>query len=188
MAKPKRPPLDWELIEREYRAGQLSIAELARESGCTRGAIQKRAKADGWTRDLSRAVQQEANRRLLEDAVAPEVAAANARATVDAAASRSVEVVRNHRRLIATQYALVEKVTKRIEDEDAAGGGIEPRDVALLVQALTGALAKLIPLERQAFSIDKNNPEPPATVDLSRLSDDQLAALTSAARAVRRPA
>ena len=64
-------PTDWALIEREYRAGQLSIAEIARQSGITRGAIQKRAKRDGWARDLLPAVQAKVKDDLVRDA-APE--------------------------------------------------------------------------------------------------------------------
>ena len=48
---------DWDAIEREYRAGQLSIKELARQHKLSDTAIHKRAKAKGWTRDLSSAVR-----------------------------------------------------------------------------------------------------------------------------------
>jgi hypothetical protein len=78
-------PTDWALIEREYRAGQLSIAEIARQSGITRSAIQKRAKRDVWARDLLPAVQAKVKDKLVRDA-APE-GALEAEA-VDAAAAR----------------------------------------------------------------------------------------------------
>ena len=38
---------DWEAIERAYRAGLLSIREIASTQGITHGAINKRAKRDG---------------------------------------------------------------------------------------------------------------------------------------------
>lgn len=41
---------DWEAIERDYRAGVLSLREIAIPNGITEGAIRKRAKRDGWER------------------------------------------------------------------------------------------------------------------------------------------
>jgi hypothetical protein len=102
-----KDPTDWALIEREYRAGQLSIAEIARQSGITRGAIQKRAKRDGCARDLLPAVQAKVKDKLVRDA-APE-AALEAEA-VDAAAARAVEVVRQHRGLLARLNAIVRRL------------------------------------------------------------------------------
>jgi hypothetical protein len=50
------PPLvDWEAIEREYRAGQVSVREIARKSAVTEGSIRKR---DGWTRNLADQVRE----------------------------------------------------------------------------------------------------------------------------------
>ena len=42
-----RPAIDWEKIEREYRAGQLSVVEIGRQHGISHTAINKRAKRDG---------------------------------------------------------------------------------------------------------------------------------------------
>ena len=44
---------DWERIELDYRAGVKSLREIASEHGITEGAIRKRARRDGWERDLS---------------------------------------------------------------------------------------------------------------------------------------
>jgi len=43
--KPSQPKkaLDWERIEVEYTAGQLTVAEIGRRHGCTHQAISKRA-------------------------------------------------------------------------------------------------------------------------------------------------
>jgi predicted DNA-binding protein YlxM (UPF0122 family) len=50
-------PKDWEAIEREYRAGQLSVREIARQYAVSEGAIRKRAKAEGWERALADVVR-----------------------------------------------------------------------------------------------------------------------------------
>lgn len=63
-----KPKIDWEAIEREYRAGQLSIREVARKHGVSDTAIRKEAKAKGWKRDLAdkvrKAVREEVFRRM----------------------------------------------------------------------------------------------------------------------------
>lgn len=52
---------DWEAIERAYRAGLLSIREIASTQGITHGAINKRAKRDGWGRNLKAKIQAKAD-------------------------------------------------------------------------------------------------------------------------------
>ena len=42
--------IDWELIERHYRASDKPLREIAAMAGITEGAIRKRAKRDCWTR------------------------------------------------------------------------------------------------------------------------------------------
>lgn len=47
MAKP-----DWEAIEAACRAGLLSVREIVSHHGVTHTATNKRAKRNGWERDL----------------------------------------------------------------------------------------------------------------------------------------
>ncbi|EHE2154993.1 hypothetical protein KG918_004462 [Salmonella enterica] len=56
MAKP-----DWEAIETVYRAGVMSLREIASHHGISEGAIRKRAKRDDWSRDLNARIQQKAD-------------------------------------------------------------------------------------------------------------------------------
>jgi hypothetical protein len=60
MAQEKKPAPDWERIEADYRAGLLSVREIAATHGITEGAIRKRAKRDDWQRDLSKRIQDKA--------------------------------------------------------------------------------------------------------------------------------
>jgi hypothetical protein len=43
--------IDWERIEADYRAGLLSVREIAASQGVSHVAIAKRAKRDGWKRE-----------------------------------------------------------------------------------------------------------------------------------------
>jgi thioredoxin-like negative regulator of GroEL len=49
MAKENKP-IDWQGIETDYRAGAMSVRDIARWYGVSHTAINKRAKADNWTR------------------------------------------------------------------------------------------------------------------------------------------
>jgi len=64
--KLKRKKLDWERIEVEYRAGILSIREIARRNGCSHQAISKHAKEEGWERDLTARVQLAIKQKLID--------------------------------------------------------------------------------------------------------------------------
>lgn len=60
-----KPAIDWEAVEREYRAGQLSNRMIAEKHGISDTAIRKRAKRDGWERE--RAARQQEPVRLVSD-------------------------------------------------------------------------------------------------------------------------
>jgi hypothetical protein len=64
----KRAP-DWERIEADYRAGVLSVREIAAEHGITEGAIRKRAKRDDWSRDLAAKVRAKADALVRKEEV-----------------------------------------------------------------------------------------------------------------------
>jgi hypothetical protein len=48
--KPKEA--DWAWIEHEYRNGARSVREIARDAGISQPAISKRARREGWTREV----------------------------------------------------------------------------------------------------------------------------------------
>lgn len=61
---------DWEGIERDYRAGVLSVREIGAAYGVSHTAIQKRARRDGWERDLLAKVRAKADAKVAKAAVA----------------------------------------------------------------------------------------------------------------------
>jgi hypothetical protein len=60
---------DWERIEADYRAGILSLREIAEPFEITEGAIRKRAKAKNWSRDLTAKIKARAEEMVRRDAV-----------------------------------------------------------------------------------------------------------------------
>ncbi|MGE7137934.1 hypothetical protein ACQKIE_09935 [Luteibacter sp. NPDC031894] len=60
---------DWERIEVDYRAGILSLREMASAHGITEGAIRKRAKRDQWARDIAAKVRARAEELVRREEV-----------------------------------------------------------------------------------------------------------------------
>lgn len=60
---------DWERIEADYRAGVLSLREIAAKNAITEGAIRKRAKKLSWSRNLTALIRAKADELVRSDAV-----------------------------------------------------------------------------------------------------------------------
>jgi uncharacterized protein YjcR len=45
-----RMAIDWHAVERDYRAGALSLRDMANKHGCSHSAIANRASRHQWTR------------------------------------------------------------------------------------------------------------------------------------------
>lgn len=194
----ERRPIDWEAVEREYRAGQLSVSEIGRQHHVSHTAINKKAKAQGWSRNLAAKVKEAVSTRLVSDGVS----ASNARETIDAAAARVVEVVRSHRNDIAEGRKLTkalfdelnegtvnrDEIEQAIEQETAGDGNGKRRArmlraVALpsrtsVLVGLSSALKNFVALERQAFGID-GSPGDDDGGKKTELTDDELAAIAT---------
>lgn len=104
---------DWERIEADYRAGLLSLREIGAKNGSvTEGAIRKRAKKLGWTRDLAAKIQAKADDLVRKEAVRipgtqqTEYAPAAERVLVEANAQAIATVRLSHRKDIATARTL----------------------------------------------------------------------------------
>lgn len=65
----ERKTIDWERLEADYRAGLLSLREIASVHGITEGAIRKRAKRDDWARNLTAKVQAKADELVRRELV-----------------------------------------------------------------------------------------------------------------------
>jgi hypothetical protein len=120
MAQSEKSAPDWERIEADYRAGILSVREIAASQGITHGAIQKRAKRDGWVRDLSGKIAAKANALVATCEVATQVAtekAATDKLIIDANAQVIAQVRLTHRSDIARARKLCMSLLQEIEVE-----------------------------------------------------------------------
>ena len=73
MTDEAKKQIDWELIERDYRAGIKTLRQIGEERGVSHPAIAKRAKTFGWVRDLSEKIQQAAKAKVTKQAVTKSV-------------------------------------------------------------------------------------------------------------------
>lgn len=205
---PKTPkaPTDWEGIEREYRGGQLSVAEIGRRFGVSHQAVLKRAKKRNWTRDLTERVKTEiAARMVTEGLQGPREAV-----TIETLAARGVNILTGQRNKIGRAMDAVSKFLEELHDttdnlaeiEDAIyeetaddeSGKRRARMLAAIalpsrsavVNNLTQSLKTLITLERQAYNLGDGGSDDDAAGTrsvLERLSGDQRAAIRAIAHA-----
>lgn len=189
---------DWEAIERDYRAGLLSIREVAARHGCTHTAVNKRAKADGWERDLQAKIKAKAEALVSKREVSSEVSSKSAeteRQIIEANAEAIVSVrmahrgdIRRSRSLANKLLAELEQLTDHRELAEAFGDIMRKPDgfgndrlndlyhkiIALpnrtkIMRELADTLKVLIALERQAYSLDDQEHEEPYEERLRRL-------------------
>lgn len=189
----EKPKTDWEAIERDYRAGQLSIREIARKHGISDTAIRKEAKARGWQRDLAdkvrKAVREEVVRATGSHPGSQEQRATDAQ-IVDAAKKVGVDVRLSHRRDLQQLHALKRIIADRLStylqggnpDGPFMGDKESPGD---LLEKLSRVTSRLIPLERQAYDLDAET-DAPVTVKVE--SDAAFAELVGALEVAARAA
>lgn len=162
--KPDR--VDWVAIEREYRAGVISIRAIAAKYDLSDAAIRKKAKNELWERDLATAVREKVRANLVRKQVREHNAEDDAEA-IEAAAAVGVAVIESHRGDIRRLRELEQKLLTELENNPTKlyiaqyQGNIIEKEVGIAVtdrasalQALAGVQHKRIQLERQAFNLD----------------------------------
>lgn len=178
MAKP-----DWEAIESAYRAGLLSLREIASQHSISEGAIRKRAKRDDWSRDLAAKVRERADdlvrkaevrkqvrsdvtftERVLVEATAEVIATARMAQRGDI--KRAREITNALFDELGAQCADVEALHKLgdllLDPDDNGRDKLNEIYRAIIgmpervkaLKALSEALRNLIGLERQAYGLD----------------------------------
>jgi len=145
--KPKRDKeIDWESVYRDYRAGILSLREIARIHGCRHEAIRRRAYKEGWTRDLGERIRAAAHGMVAVSVTSgggdDEIVRANA--------SMQAEVILRHRKDIAQHQEIV----RRHQGELDAAGEMNLFSRVEVHKRLVDTAAKLIELERKVLGID----------------------------------
>ncbi|EPJ3765149.1 TPA: hypothetical protein ACKRFF_001246 [Providencia stuartii] len=194
----KRP--DWEAIESAYRAGVMSIREIASQYEITHQAISKRAKKEGWERDLKAKVKDRAENLVAKREVASLVATEKAiseRQLIEANAEVIANVRMGHRGDIRRARELTNNLFDELSAECADVPALRKLGELMFspddngrdklneiyhsiislpervksAKALSETLKNLVGLERQAYGLDEAQPNKTAS-QLSELMDD----------------
>uniref|UniRef100_A0AAU6W304 Terminase small subunit n=4 Tax=unclassified bacterial viruses TaxID=12333 RepID=A0AAU6W304_9VIRU len=124
----EKKPVDWERIELDYRAGILTLRELSEKSGVSHVSIHKRAKRDGWTRDLAAKIQAKAEElvnRAEANRLGNKEAAVNERQVIDAGAEVILTIKMGHRKDIARARNLANKLLDELDTLTDEQGSIK---------------------------------------------------------------
>lgn len=157
--------IDWELIERDFRAGILTFRELAEKHNVSTSTITFNVKKRGWTRDLTDAINQRTQQKIAEidirhivEQAATETAqkaTQTIQSAIEFASDVKASIVTKHRGIVKEgldNAAIIEKKFNVIM-QDAT----EIRDISTVTSAfknLIDAKSRLIALERQSYGID----------------------------------
>ena len=129
MSDAKKKLIDWEAVELHYRAGIRSLKDIGAEYGVSDAGIIKRAKRDGWDRDLRAKIQAKAEAKVSASLVSAEVSAqtkASERQIVEANASKIADVQLAHRKDIQRKRSIVARLMDELEAQ------VGPDNAALL--------------------------------------------------------
>lgn len=152
----KRP--DWEAIEAAYRAGLLSIRNIAGHHGVGESTIRKRANKQGWQRDLSHRVKAAAKDKQVRNSGARTELRTGPRTDeqiVDEASDEITNVVIGHRKYIAQWKGITTKLAATLSEMDV--DGVNHSEFARSLNSGVDALGKCIKLERQAYGMDDDD-------------------------------
>jgi hypothetical protein len=128
---PTKAKTDWDAVERDYRTDTFTLRELALKHGVTHTTISRRAEKGGWTKDLTKAIRQATNSKLVQQTVQQKCTSAHQGATdtVLAAAEINTSVILAHRAGLRRLSTIKEKLLDQIEQ---AVGNME--DLAEIIE------------------------------------------------------
>ncbi|KAA8563219.1 hypothetical protein FX985_03287 [Pseudomonas extremaustralis] len=186
-----KQPTDWERIEQLYRAGVLSVREIAVTCGTSHTAINKRAKVHGWERDLKAKIQAKADALVSKAEVSKQVSTeqletergiveANAKVIADIRIAHRTDIGRARRLAnllldelegLTEEQGTLKELILQLKD---AEGDADMSDVLALagkmsslpsrtktMKELGETLKNLITLERQAYDLGTEVGAPP---------------------------
>lgn len=204
--KPAKDEIDWEIIERDFRAGIKSVLQIGKEHDISHTAINKRFKKLGVSRDLKAKIKAKAEAMVSAAAVSTEVSTETKPRDVEiieANATLQANALLDHRKDIKRHRTLAMKLLAEIEAEtdslhlfEKLGEMLEaPDDKGVdklnelyrkvistpsrvdSMKKLSETLKNLIAMERQALGLDDVDPEGDKPTSLT---DEQVNARLSA--------
>ena len=186
MAGKPKDGVNWIAIEAEYRAGIKTPAEIGATHGVTRQAVNKRAKLNGWERNLHERIQMAVAEKVARTAAAEGQdvieANANALATVELTQRQDIRNLREMVALLAEECraqvknpADFEKLGELMQKDDGEGTVDKLNELYRKVVSMPGRIQSvkqlaetlkiLIELERKVLRMDQDTGQKNTSVD-----------------------
>lgn len=187
--KNNKPEVDWEEIERLYRADLRTNAQLAKDFGVHASTIRRRVNKHGWKRDLKSRIKERANAIVQERAVSSLASDQIARddMTIEENAQLTANVRLSHRQDIGTARQLAMTLLDDLSSQIGADNRARLEDLFIaalkanaidesaleayervtslsnhvrVMKDLADTMTKLVTLERQAYGLDDVDSSP----------------------------
>lgn len=110
--------IDWVAIEVDYRAGIKTLRQIGEDHGISHVAVSKRAKRDGWIRDLGEKIRQRAEQKVSRLAVNEDVTnrkLVTEEQVIEANADQQANVIKTHRAGLDRLAKLRDKLLDEVE-------------------------------------------------------------------------
>lgn len=180
-----RKDIDWESVAIEYRAGIRSLKDIGTQFGVSDAGIIKRAKRDGWVRDLKAKIQAKAEAKvraaLVSEVVSPQTKLAEVQ-VIEIESDVQARIQLRHRKDIGRGRDIAIKMFVELEqmcDKNellhelaeivAAGDQASDRQIEVFrkvigltsrvgsIKQLVETMKNLIAMERDAFGLNAEN-------------------------------
>ena len=181
-----RAIVDWESVERDYRAGVKTLRQIGEENGCSHTAIKKRAEREEWTRDLAARIKEAAEVKVSKEEVSKEVSSAakvSERLIIEVNSDIAARAIISERKDVSRARSIVQKLFSELEglmdnigDLDrmaeiiSSGDDGAMQDLLRKVSALptktdvakklSESLRILVELERKVLKLDEQPTDP----------------------------
>jgi hypothetical protein len=194
--------VDWAKVERQYRAGLLSVCEIARQNNTIESTIRMRAQREGWKRDLTDEMRQTTRNKLVENLanvysgkdVADSIKSASDEEIIEQASRTQVQVVRSHQGTLSAGHNLVMRMLGELDATTTHTGELVEMIKSNIAPSRQAALQKIaslpgraqimrdlaiaaktwVILERQAFNIADDRDKGQEQRKLDEMTAEQL--------------
>lgn len=168
MSKKHNMRTDWNRIERLYRAGILSVLEIARECNVPEANIRYHAKKNNWKRDLTdqvraatrtkmvenlanaRAMRVDPDNKDISEALVKQFTGATDEQIIEQAARTQVEVVRQHQATLGSGHSLTMRMLNELDATTSHRGELEDMIKSTIAPRRQGAVMNAISLASRA--------------------------------------
>ena len=135
---PEKRPIDWEAVEIQYRCGIRSLKSIGDEFGVSDAGIIKRAKRDGWVRDLNAKIQAAAEQKVsaaLVMAVVSDGKKVSERVAIEIGSDNLAEIRLFHRKSTTRLQAIISAQMEELEASSGPEQAQRLRDLGELMRS-----------------------------------------------------